>query len=181
MSNFTESQIIMNELFQPFSSSSVEFEKIVEGVTTFGKIKLNVNNFPITKKHLDFSIIQNWIDTVCRHNPEEIVSLYAPDGVLLGTVAKTMKVGQKDIMGYFNMFVSKKPCGYITEINVQNFGSDYAVADGTYTFELTNDEGNIDIVPARFTFVLRRVVGGPNTPNRGGWIIASHHSSVNPE
>jgi hypothetical protein len=53
MSNFTESQIIMNELFQPFSSSSVEFEKIVEGVTTFGKIKLNVNNFPITKKHLD--------------------------------------------------------------------------------------------------------------------------------
>lgn len=126
-------------------------------------------------------VIQNWIDTVCRHNPEEIVSLYAPDGVLLGTVAKTMKVGQKDIMGYFNMFVSKKPCGYITEINVQNFGSDYAVADGTYTFELTNDEGNIDIVPARFTFVLRRVVGGPNTPNRGGWIIASHHSSVNPE
>lgn len=126
-------------------------------------------------------VIQNWIDTVCRHNPQEIVSLYAPDGVLLGTVAQTMKVGHKEIMDYFNMFVGKKPCGYITQINVQNFGSDYAVADGTYTFELTNDEGNIDIVPARFTFVLRRVVGGPNTPNRGGWIIASHHSSANPE
>jgi len=52
MSNFTESQIIMNE-FQPFSSTSVDFEKIIEGVPTFGKIKLNINKFPITKKHLD--------------------------------------------------------------------------------------------------------------------------------
>jgi hypothetical protein len=54
MSNFTESQIIMNELFQPFASTSVDFEKIVEGIQTFGKIKLNINKFPITKKHLDF-------------------------------------------------------------------------------------------------------------------------------
>jgi uncharacterized protein (TIGR02246 family) len=118
-------------------------------------------------------VIQNWVDTVCRHNADDIVSLYAPDGVLLGTVAKTMKVGQNSIIGYFNMFVGKKPCGYITDINVQNFGSDYAVADGTYTFELTNEDGEIDIVPARYTFVLRRI--------NGEWKIATHHSSVNPE
>ena len=118
-------------------------------------------------------VIQNWVDTVCRHNADDIVSLYAPDGVLLGTVAKTMKVGQNSIIGYFNMFVGKKPCGYITDINVQNFGSDYAVADGTYTFELTNEDGEIDIVPARYTFVLRRI--------NGEWKIATHHSSVYPE
>jgi hypothetical protein len=53
MSNFTQSQI-MNQ-FQPFSSTSVNFEKIVEGITTFGKIKLNINKFPITKKHLDLA------------------------------------------------------------------------------------------------------------------------------
>ena len=35
MSNFTE--------FHPFSSTSVDFEKIVEGIPTFGKIKLNIN------------------------------------------------------------------------------------------------------------------------------------------
>ena len=52
MSNFTESQITMNE-FQPFSSTSVDFEKIFEGIPTFGKIKLNINKFPNTKKHLD--------------------------------------------------------------------------------------------------------------------------------
>ena len=118
-------------------------------------------------------VIQNWIDTVCRHDANDIVSLYAPDGVLLGTVAKTMKVGQNNIIGYFDMFVGKKPCGYLTEMNVQNFGCDYAVADGTYTFELTNEKGEIDIVPARYTFVLRRI--------NGVWKIATHHSSVNPE
>jgi hypothetical protein len=52
MSNFTKSQI-MNELFQPFTSTPIDFEKIIEGITTFGKIKLNINKFPITKKHLD--------------------------------------------------------------------------------------------------------------------------------
>jgi len=118
-------------------------------------------------------VIQNWVDTVCRHNAEDIVSLYAPDGVLLGTVAENMKVGQNNIIGYFDMFVGKKPCGYLTEMNVQNFGSDYAIADGTYTFELTNEEGGIDIVPARYTFVLRRI--------NGVWKIATHHSSTQPE
>jgi len=118
-------------------------------------------------------VIQNWVDTVCRHNAEDIVSLYAPDGVLLGTVAENMKVGQNNIIGYFDMFVGKKPCGYLTEMNVQNFGSDYAIADGRYTFELTNEEGGIDIVPARYTFVLRRI--------NGVWKIATHHSSTQPE
>jgi uncharacterized protein (TIGR02246 family) len=119
------------------------------------------------------AVIQNWIDTVCRHNPQDIVSLYAPDGVLLGTVAKSMKVGRKQIIGYFEMFVEKEPCGYLTEMNVQNFGSDYAIADGTYTFELTNEEGGRDIVPARFTFMLRKI--------SGVWKIATHHSSAQPE
>ena len=118
-------------------------------------------------------VIQNWLDTVCKHNPQAIVDLYAKDGVLLGTVAKTMKVGRERIAEYFNMFVEKKPCGVFTEINIQNFGSDYAVADGTYDFTLLNDEGEKDVVSARFTFVVRKI--------DGVWKIASHHSSVNPE
>lgn len=152
----------------------------VVGGAIFYRIYCNIqkkNNNPQEIK----KVIQNWIDTVCRHNPQEIVSLYAPDGVLLGTVAQNMKVGRNEIIDYFNMFVEKRPCGYLTEMNVQNFGSDYAIADGTYTFELNNKQGGRDTVPARFTFVLRKVVGGPNTPNRGNWVIASHHSSAQPE
>jgi hypothetical protein len=54
MSNVTESQSQSQiQLIDLFTSTSVDFEKIVEGIPTFGKIKLNINKFPITKKHLD--------------------------------------------------------------------------------------------------------------------------------
>lgn len=142
---------------------------LASGAFILYRMKVRSNNNPETIR----GVIQNWVDTVCRHNPKEIVSLYAPDGVLLGTVAENMKVGQNSIIEYFDMFVGKKPCGYLTEMNVQNFGCDYAIADGTYTFELTNEKGEIDIVPARYTFVLRRI--------NGEWKIATHHSSAQPE
>ena len=47
-----------------------------------------------------------------------------------------------------------------------------AIADGTYDFTLEED-GKKEVVPARFTFVLRR--------NKGVWQIATHHSSAQPE
>jgi len=115
--------------------------------------------------------IQHWLDTVCKHNARDIVNLYASDGVLLGTVAENIKDGQTEIMEYFDMFVTKKPCGVIDTYYVQDYG-DIAIVDGTYTFELNDDYGSRDSVPARYTFVLRKV--------NGGWKIATHHSSVNP-
>ena len=69
------------------------------------------------------------------------------------------------------MFVTKKPCGVIDTYYVQEYG-DIAIVDGTYTFELNDDYGSRDSVPARYTFVLRKV--------NGEWKIAAHHSSVNP-
>jgi len=117
------------------------------------------------------SYIQNWLNTVCEHNPRNIVDLYAEDGVLLGTVAENIKTGKREIIEYFNMFVTKEPCGEINTIYVQDYGN-LAIADGTYTFELNNDEGGRDSVEARFTFVLKRV--------GREWKIATHHSSVNP-
>ena len=116
--------------------------------------------------------IQHWLNTVCQHNPNEIVDLYAPDGVLLGTVAENIKIGRGEIINYFDMFVQKRPCGEIDTIFVQDFGN-IAIVDGTYTFELDNDNGGRDSVPARFTFVLRKV--------GNGWKIATHHSSAQPE
>jgi len=115
--------------------------------------------------------IQNWLDTVCNHNPADIVKLYAPDGVLLGTVAKNIKIGRSEIKKYFDMFVKKKPCGMITSMNVQRYGA-VAIVDGTYTFELKSDKGGREKVPARYTFVLRQI------DNK--WYIATHHSSAQP-
>tara|TARA_R110000824_G_scaffold6208_3_gene28644 strand:- start:2755 stop:3132 length:378 start_codon:yes stop_codon:yes gene_type:complete len=125
-----------------------------------------MNNKPI------IGYIQHWLDTVCKHNARDIVNLYASDGVLLGTVAENIKIGQSEIIQYFNMFVTKQPCGEIDTIFAQDYGN-IAVVDGTYTFQLNNDEGGRDSVLARFTFVLKNV--------GGGWKIATHHSSVNPD
>jgi len=147
--------------------SIIFFSALAGGFVLYKMIGIKDNTPENTKK-----VIENWLRTVCKGNAEDIVSLYAPDGVLLGTIAKSMKVGQKEILGYFDMFILKKPCGYFTEINIQNFGSDYAIADGTYTFELIDKKGEIEVVPARYTFVLRRI--------NGVWKIATHHSSAQP-
>tara|TARA_B100001778_G_C18588144_1_gene630897 strand:+ start:1081 stop:1530 length:450 start_codon:yes stop_codon:yes gene_type:complete len=114
--------------------------------------------------------IENWLATVCNHNSADIVKLYANEGVLLGTVAKEMKVGRSKIKEYFDMFVKKKPCGEITSMNVQRYG-DMAVVDGTYIFEM-NVNGGREEVPARYTFVLRK--------KNHRWLIVSHHSSAQP-
>ena len=84
--------------------------------------------------------VQNWLDTLCTHNVDAIVSLYAPEGILLGTVAKEIAEGQAAIRKYFEMFVQKKPCGKITSMIVQNFGN-VKVVDGTYTFDTGEADG----------------------------------------
>ena len=116
------------------------------------------------------SFVQHWLDTVCSHDPQAITDLYLSDGVLLGTVAKTIKYGQSQIRSYFDMFVEKKPCGVITEITSVNYHG-ISVVNGNYVFEITEDGTTIQ-VPARFTFVLKQI--------GNGWKIDTHHSSVQP-
>ena len=115
--------------------------------------------------------IYNWLETVSRHNPIDIVNLYAIDGVLLGTIANNIKKGRNQIIDYFNEFVKKKPFGEITSILVQE-NEKIAIVDGTYTFQLRGKKGKVDFLPARFTFVLRNI--------DEEWLIATHHSSKQP-
>ena len=116
--------------------------------------------------------IDEWMKTVCSNNVNAIISLYKEDAVLLGTLDKKVRKGRDQIKGYFDFFVKLKPCGKITEIVVEDYGSGrFAVANGTYDFDLIED-GEKVVAPARFTFVLERV--GIN------WKIQSHHSSKQP-
>jgi|TARA_R110002012_G_scaffold312760_1_gene523768 hypothetical protein len=109
--------------------------------------------------------IQQWLDTVCTHDPQAIVSLYAQDGILVGTVAETIKRGRKEIKTYFDEFVKKKPCGKIISSQEQYING-VSVVSGVYEFELDGD-----IVPARFTFVVAK-------NSDGAFEIINHHSSV---
>jgi len=111
--------------------------------------------------------IQHWLDTLCLHNPEAVTNLYNHDGVLLGTLADSIKYGRAEIRTYFDTFVQKEPCGVITSISSINYGN-VAIVNGTYTFELDGGEK----VLARFTFVLKKTLTG--------WLINTHHSSIQP-
>lgn len=113
-----------------------------------------------------------WIQTVCRHNPNEVILRYAEDGVLVGTVAQKIKQGRAEIKTYFDMFLAKKDlCGTYTSHLVQAY-DDWAIDSGTYTFTW-KEGGKQVVVPARFTFVYRKT--------DEGWKIANHHSSALPE
>ena len=116
-------------------------------------------------------LVKNWVNTLGTFNPEAVVNLYAPDGILLGTIAENIKVGRDEILTYFNMFVQKQPVGMINTMYIQDGGS-CKVADGIYTFTLTDSLGKKTEVIARYTFVFKQ--------SMDEWKIASHHSSKQP-
>ena len=116
-------------------------------------------------------LVKNWVNTLGTFNPEAVVNLYAPDGILLGTIAENIKVGRDEILTYFNMFVRKQPIGMINTMYIQDGGS-CKVADGIYTFTLTDSLGKKTEVIARYTFVFKQYMDQ--------WKIASHHSSKQP-
>ena len=121
-----------------------------------------------------WDVIQNWLSVVKTWKPKDIANLYATDAVLLGTVALNVTQGREVIETYFDGFVLKEPSGVINSIIFQTIGSKFGVADGTYTFNLKNDEGkepkriNVD---ARFTFLI-------DLETRE---IKTHHSSSTPK
>ena len=127
---------------------------------------------PRLTPHQVHALTQNWLCTVCTRNPAAVASLYAPDGILVGTVAQRIKQTPAEIQTYFDTFLAKDGiCGNVTSQMSQEYLG-WAIDTGTYTFSWT-ENGNVVEVPARYTFVWRK------TPH--GWKIANHHSSALPE
>ena len=119
-------------------------------------MNFDYNNFPLDLNRSN--LVLNWIETLCTGNVDKIVSLYAPDSVLLGTLAESIAEGKHEIRKYFEMFTKSNPCGKITSIIEQDFGA-IKVFDGTYDFSLTDpDTGAQSKVSARYTFVFQYVV-----------------------
>ena len=114
--------------------------------------------------------VEEWMKTVCSNDVNAIISQYKEDAVLLGTLDKKVRKGRDQIKEYFDFFIKLKPCGRITELVDEAYGS-VCVANGTYDFDLI-ENGESIVAPARFTFVLERA--GTK------WMIQSHHSSKQP-
>ena len=115
--------------------------------------------------------LTNWLNTLADGNAVAMTDLYLENGVLLGTLAKEIKQGHEQLQQYFEMFLKKSPIGSVDSFILQNFG-DVCISDGTYTFEMDGESGNRESVAARYTYVWKK--------ENKKWMIATHHSSVNP-
>ena len=118
-----------------------------------------------------------WLDTVTSGSEEvvdEVVALYAENGLLWGTVSEQVRDTPAEIRDYFEYFAmlpelsvsSYKGCVRIYDENL-------AINSGYYTFTYTKD-GQTKEVPARYSFIYHK-----NGNNQ--WEIIEHHSSALPE
>jgi uncharacterized protein (TIGR02246 family) len=113
-----------------------------------------------------------WIDAFNRKSIDDIVKLYAPDAVFLGTSSPVIRDTPALVREYFQSLATLGPDARnaVGEHRVQIYG-DIAINSGYYTLTRTVD-GKTTRSPARFSFVYQK---------RGGtWLIVSHHSSAMP-
>jgi uncharacterized protein (TIGR02246 family) len=112
-----------------------------------------------------------WIDAFNRKSTADIVKLYAPDAVFLGTSSPVIRDTPALVEGYFRSLATLGDAtNAVGEHRVQIFG-DVAINSGYYTLT-RKQNGKTTQSPARFSFVYQK---------RGGkWLIVSHHSSAFP-
>ena len=119
--------------------------------------------------------LENWAarlkESWEKNNPTLIVSTYAGNGVLLPTCANGPLAGREAISGYFvNDFLPLHPEATF-DWNSLKVGGDCAQPVGSGLYGFKSSKGPLQ---ARFTYVLRQT--GPDT-----WLIAQHHSSLQPK
>ena len=156
-----------NETLQALEQEQERLKKMLKEGTLIDLRLVNEN----VEDEIELALT-NWLNVLADGDPVKITDLYLEDGVLLGTVAEEIKQGHTAIQEYFDMFVTKNPIGSIDTFILQNYG-DVCISDGTYTFELDGEEGGRTSVAARYTYVWKK--------ENNKWMIATHHSSVNPK
>ena len=114
-----------------------------------------------------------WNQALATLDSSKVAACYAPDAILLPTVSNKVRTTPEAIKDYFDMFLTRKPQGVLNESHVQMMGHNLASHHGVYTFALTQPDGSIKHVGARFSFTYRK--------DNGKWLIIEHHSSALPE
>jgi uncharacterized protein (TIGR02246 family) len=117
-----------------------------------------------------------WRDSLAKgttEDPGEILTLYAEDGVLWGTISSTRRDDPAAIRDYFvNAYKALPNLTVIFENPYIRVYGDTAVNTGYYTFAFEKD-GAAQSLPARYSFTLVK--------RDGDWQIVDHHSSAMPQ
>ena len=117
-----------------------------------------------------------WRDNLASgtaEDPSKILSLYADDGILWGTISSTLRDTPEAVKDYFVNAYQKLPQLTVTfeDPHIRIYG-DTAINTGYYTFSYEKD-GETKTLPARYSFTYVK--------RDGQWLIADHHSSGMPQ
>jgi len=106
-------------------------------------------------------------------NPNKILSLYADDAILWGTISPKIRSNPALIRDYFVNAYKKLPQLTVEfkEPRVRVYGN-VALNSGYYTFTYVKD-GQQKALAARYSFALAK--------RDGVWLILDHHSSAMPK
>lgn len=117
-------------------------------------------------------LFDRWNAALATGNPDEVVKLYAKNGVLLPTVSNKVRTTPDEIKDYFVHFLALSPKGEINSREIRVLDANSALDSGVYTFSLIK-EGKPVKVQARYSYAYEKV--------DGQWKIMKHHSSAMPE
>ena len=117
-------------------------------------------------------LFDKWNAALGTLDAAKVADRYWSDAVLLPTVSNTPRTDTAGIKDYFEHFLQSKTVGKIDTRTIK-IGCNFAADMGTYTFTLTNKEGEKNQVAARYTYIYQF--------RNGQWKIAHHHSSAMPE
>jgi uncharacterized protein (TIGR02246 family) len=113
-----------------------------------------------------------WATKFVDDNPDQILTLYAPDAVLWGTLSPTVRQEPAALREYFVAAFKVLPGHRVSfgEQLIRVYGKT-AINTGYYTFSYVKD-GETKTIPARYSFVYVKT--------DRGWLIVDHHSSAMP-
>ncbi|MCD6039598.1 MAG: Calcium/calmodulin dependent protein kinase Association [Gammaproteobacteria bacterium] len=118
----------------------------------------------------------NWCAAIstAKGNSAVISKFYAPGAVLLPTLSPDILVNRNGgLSAYFTKLTQHTHIKCIPKKLITQFYGDMAVNSGLYDFSYMKENGETEVIPARFTFVYEE-------NDHHQWLIVEHHSSMLP-
>ena len=114
------------------------------------------------------AVVERWMTAFNSNDVDALVSLYAPDAILVGSTGLTLNEGREAIRGYFARLAKSGDKVVIGDRKTIVLDDNIAYATGFYEFSAVRD-GQVRKSWAGFSMVLVK--------HGNDWLIAHHHSS----
>ena len=114
------------------------------------------------------SVVDRWSTAFNSNDVDALVSLYAPDAVLVGSTGLSLKEGTEAIRGYFARLAKSGDKVVIGDRKIIVLDDNVSYATGFYEFSAVRN-GEVRKSWAGFSMVLVK--------HGNDWLIAHHHSS----